>query len=59
MGLATSGRSLVRAQDPAIVFKTAVVGVSESFAGGVMGFATLSLVALITAAAFWRGTPLD
>jgi hypothetical protein len=60
MGLVASGRSLIKmtatgSMPVPDLIRFVVPGVSESFAGGVLGFATLTLVALIVATAFWRG----
>jgi hypothetical protein len=61
MGLAVAGRSAARGleQGDAGAVPGLVMGVAESFAGGVMGFGTMTLVALIVSAALWRGTSLE
>jgi hypothetical protein len=61
MGLAIAGRSGAMGLDrgDADALPGMVMGMAESFAGGVMGFGTMTLVALIVGAALWRGTSLE
>jgi hypothetical protein len=65
MGLVAVGRSIIAISEKGVavpvsgLYRSSVTGVAESFAGGVLGFGTLTLIALLVAAAFWRGVPID
>lgn len=60
MGVATAAASgahvLSRGEPQAL--PQMIAGVGEAFAGGLMGFGSLTLVALLAAAAFARGVPV-
>jgi hypothetical protein len=68
MGIVTTGRWLAHfagsPPNPARMSSpspgsVALTGLSEALAGGVMGFGTLTVVALIVAVALWRGVTVE